>query len=147
MPAGDLLVADHQIEIRGTLTGAGTPWLLAFEGVGGLGVPQAKTHDTDLAHAAGAYFGRDFGGVRILTVPYIMRGTTAATGAAFLNLNALWAPSEVDLPLHVRLAGLGHLSFVGRPRGLAEDLSQLNRGVARALATFACSSPAYTVVP
>jgi len=138
MPAGDLLTGDHQVEIRGTLTGRGTPWLLAFEGVGGLGVPPAKTHDMDLGHAAGAYFGRDYGGVRILTVPYIMRGPTATVGASFLNLRVLWAVSEIDIPLHMQLAGLGKLAFVGRPRGLAEDLTQLNVGVARALGTFAC---------
>jgi len=148
MPAGDQLTADNQVEIRGSLTGRGTLWPLAFEGVGGLGVPQAKTGDTDLGHAAGAYFGRDYSGVRIMTVPYVIRASRATVGSLFRTLCVLWAPSETDLPLHLQLpGGIGHIFVNGRPRGLVDDMTYLNVGVVRALATFACGDPTITVVP
>ena len=148
MPAGDLLNGNNQVEIRDTLTGFGTSWLLAFEGVGGLGVPQPKTGDTDLGHAAGAYFGRDYAGVRILTVPYVIRAPKATVGSLFRTLCGLWAPSETNLPLHLQLpGGIGHISVNGRPRGLAEDMSNLNVGLVRALATFVCGDPTILTPP
>lgn len=147
MPAGDKVVADHQVEIRGTLTGATTPYPISFENVGGLGVPEAKTNDTTLAHAPGAYLGRDYTGVRVITIPYVLRGTAATVGANLLTLGTLWASSETDLPLHMRLPGMGHLTFTGRPRALLDDLSMLNRGAVRALATFVCGDPSTVGAP
>lgn len=157
MPAGDLISLGAspvfgEVEIRGTLTGGNTVYGLEKGGITGLGVPPAKTHDVDLAHAAGAYLGRDYAGIRIITVPYALDGGLSATpsataGAAFVALSALWAASTTDIPLHLRVAGFGHISVSGRPRGLVDDLSDLHElGFVRALATFVCGDPTITVV-
>lgn len=147
MPAGDLLTNDDQVEIRSTLTGYGTPWLIDIVNMQGLGVPNAKARDVDLGHAHGTYLGRDYTGPRIITIPYVLRGTPATVGADFLTLCDLWESSETDIALHLQLAGFGHLSCNGRPRGLVDDLSALNFGAVRALATFVCGDPTLTVVP
>lgn len=148
MPAGDLLVADYQAELRATLTGAGTVYEIDEDGISGLGVPGAKTADVDLGHSAGAYLGRDYTGMRVITIPYLVHADTAALAwSQFQTLSTVWASSETDVPLHLRLPGAVRLSCNGRPRGLADDLSLLGVGVVRALATFACGSPTLVRVP
>lgn len=144
MPAGDLVVADHQFELRTTLTGFGTPYLIAYESIAGIGNPAPKVNDADLGHDKGAYLGRDYPAVRVITIPYVLRGTAAAVGANFKALCTAWASSETDLPLHGRLPGFGKFTVTGRPRGLLDDLSQANRGVIRALATFVAGDPTVT---
>ena len=148
MPAGDLVTADYQLELRSLLTGAGTSYPLGEEGVGGLGEPEAKSHDTMLGHAPGSYLGRDYAGVRIITVPYLVKGTTPAnTGTLFGNLRTAWATSETNLPLHLGLPGFGKLSVQGRPRGLFCDMSQQKHSLIRAMATFVCGDPTLTSLP
>jgi len=149
MPAGALVSADWHVEIRGTLTGPGTDYQLGPRVIEGLDVPQAKSNDVDLAHAAGVYQGRDYTGPRVISIDYAIDGNSvaASAGSAFVALSALWAASETDLPLHMRVPGFGHIVFTGRPRGLLGDLSDLSIGFVRAQATFFCGNPAYTVVP
>ncbi|MEJ7763888.1 MAG: hypothetical protein WKF86_00165 [Acidimicrobiales bacterium] len=144
MPAGDLVIADNQLELRTVLSGFGTSFPIAFENLSGLGVPEAKTSDIEFGHAPGAYLGRDYSEVRIITVPYVLRGTPLSVGANFRTLCVMWAVSETNLPLHARLPGLGKFTVTGRPRGLVDDLTQLNIGVVRALATFVCGDPTIT---
>lgn len=146
MPAGDLLSAPYQVEIRGALTGQGTDFLIEEGGIVGLGAPPPKTNDTDLGHDAGAYLGRDFTSVRILTIPYVISGEDAdEAGALFFTLTELWEASETDIELHLQVPGFGHVTATGRPRGLADDLSLLHAGVARGLATFVCGNPTLTI--
>lgn len=148
MPAGDLITTDYQIEIRGLLTGAGTSCKLGDEGLSGLGEPEAKTHDTDLGHAAGAYLGRDYPGPRTITVPYlVVASTAAAAGSLLATLITAWQTSETDIPLHLQLPGFGHFAVVGRPRQLLADLSQQKYGLVRAMATFVCGDPTILRAP
>ena len=154
MPAGDLITGNWQVEIRGTLTGDGTIFTLDEPGISGLGAPPPKTHtDTPLDHADGTYQGRHFSASRLLTVPYVIsvdEGTdeenAEAAGAAFVSLSALWVASETAVEMHFQLPGFGHRFVVGRPLGLADDLSLLRVCVARGLATFDCGDPTLTVV-
>lgn len=151
MPAGDLLTADYQVEIRGLLTGVGTNFLIGDEGISGLGDVDVKSSDTDLAHADGVYLGRDHNGPRTITVPYLIRkpGDPATAGSLFYGtLRPAWIKSEAtDLELHLRLPGVGHLKAVGRPRGLVSDLTRQKFGLIRAFATFYCGDPTLTVIP
>lgn len=147
MPAGDLVVADWQVEVRALLTGAGTSYPLGEEGIDGLGEPEAKTHDVDLGHAMGAYLGRDYAARRTITIPYLVEGTTPANaGTLFVSLRTAWATSETDIPLHLRLPGFGKLLVNGRPRGLLCDASKQKHSLIRAFATFVCGDPTMTVV-
>lgn len=146
MPAGDLVVADWQVELRATLMGATTIYRLAMGGgFGGLGVPGAKTTDLDLTDRDGAYGGRDRSGVRTITVPLVIRTAVAATALVGLEqMNTTWAPSTIDIPLYGRLPGWGRFSVNGRPRGLDVDLKDMQFGIVRCLATFVALTPTIT---
>jgi hypothetical protein len=144
MPAGDLIEADDQLELRGVLMGAGTDWIITPPGVQGLGIT-VKSQDVDREHAAGVYSGRDYAGPRVLTFPMATTQDTAAeAGEAYVDLLEVWAGSETDLELHLRLPGFGHMSFLGRPRGLVENLNGLHGGAVEVLATFFCGTPTIT---
>lgn len=145
MPAGDLVVNDYTLELGGTLLGDGTVYELSYEkgGITGLGVPQPKTNDTDLAHAKGRYAGRDYTAERLITIPFVITGATAtATGDSFEVLAGLFAASTVNVPLFIQLPGLGKFKVDGRPRGLTEDLRNLQYGWVEALGYFWCGDPA-----
>lgn len=147
MPAGDLVVADFQVELRTTLTGDGTPYALGPDGISGLGEPGIKSGtDTNLDHADGSYLGRDFTEDRIITVDYSLKNTsTAHAGELLVDLKTMWAKSEAtDLELWLQLPGIGKFGVVGRPRGLMEDTRLIKHGYVRALATFFCGAPAMT---
>jgi hypothetical protein len=143
--AGDLVVADYQAELRGTLTGAGTDFCPTMGWIGGLGIV-AKTADTDLAHDDGTYPGRDYRASPTLTFPYAIhkRCDADAAGALYRDLLDLWAPSEVTLPLHFRLPGFGKVLVNGRPRGLVPNLNHLSMGIVTALAMFYLPDPTLT---
>jgi hypothetical protein len=142
VPAGDLITADWQVELRGTLTGAGTPFMLEPPGLTGLGVPNPKTNDVDRMFADGMHMGRDYAGVRVVNVAYTITATAAEAGELLLELDGLWAVDNDDVELHARIPGFGHIVLEGRPRGLLEDARGLGAGIARALATFWCGNPA-----
>jgi hypothetical protein len=144
MPAGALLTADWQVEIRGVLTGFGTAFHIGEGYIQGLyDVPAAKTSDVPLEHDAGAYLGRDYTGPRIITVAYALAAATAAATANNLaTLTAAWATSEVDLDVHIQAPGIGHKHVWGRPRGVVVDVTSLYLGMAGALATLVCGNPA-----
>lgn len=143
MPAGDLVVADYQLELRTTLMGAGTSYKIGPQGIAGLGEPNVKTSDTELAHADGSYLGRDYLEPRTITVDFsLVASTPAAAGVLLVNLKTVWAKSEAtDLALHFRLPGIGKKVVTGRPRGLVEDTTAIKFGFVRALATFYCGNP------
>lgn len=149
MPAGDLVVADYQVELRTTLSGAGTAFALGPEGISGLGEPATKPQDSRLDHANGSYLGRDYYEPRVITVDYSLKTTTTThAGALLVSLKTMWARSEAtNLTLVLRLPGFGRVSVVGRPRGLVEDTRLIKHGYVRALATFYCGDPTITWVP
>lgn len=152
MPAGDLIDEPWQVELLATLTGAGTIYGLDEPGIVGLGAPPAKKNDTDLGHDDGTYQGPHFSASRFLYIPYVVSiadGTDEENaedaGAAFEVLSNLWVASFTAVELHFWIPGFGHRSVVGRPLGLADDLSLLRVGVCRGLATFECGRPTMTV--
>jgi len=144
MPAGDQVVADYQVELGGVLIGgAGGMSSIAPPGIVGLGKPTPKSADVPLQLADGAYGAPDWADVRTVTVPILIDGTTAAAAwNAFATISAAWGPSTVDVQLYLRLPGLGRVYLVGRPRGLAEDLSLLPEGIVNCLGTFVALKPA-----
>lgn len=148
MADGDLVVADYQAEIRTTLLGATTTCLFdRSTPISGLG-NSVKDQDVDLAHGDGGYAGTDRVASRIITLPILIRtGVASTAGAAFKTLNdTTWAKSATDLTLYMKLPGLGKFYLTGRPRGVAEDFSNIDRGLIRCLLTFVANSPTITYV-
>lgn len=150
MPAGDLLVADWQIELQGVLTGHGTTYRIGPRRISGLGVPPTKTADTKLDGADGSVGSPDHADVRILIVDYVINATTNAL--AFDALEALsvpWSPVSANVELHVRLPGWGHVMLFGRPRGLEPtiDDSRFLAGVLPCIAEFHALDPTIYTVP
>lgn len=144
MPAGDLLTADFQLELRGVLMGYGTDYQIRPEGVGGLGGVPAKVRQVDLRHADGSYAAADLLTARIITVPITILGDDAADAMDKLDdLNTAWAPGD-DVVLHGQLPGWDHWSVTGRPRPAASDLSQLKAGIIEALYEFHALEPTIT---
>lgn len=141
MAAGDLVVDEYHLELRGLLHGPGTrfhwdgPW-------SGFGLTM-KTSDVDLEQADGAYSGRDFLASRVLTFPVGWGGHGPEDVMLdFSELLEAWRPSrEDDLELWAMLPGWGRFYVVGRPRGLTEDLTMLKSGEGRALLTFQANDP------
>lgn len=148
MAAGDLITADWQLELRAVLMGATSVYQLDDRtGITGLGEPPAKTADTDLAHADGAYGSRDYRSTRIITVGlFIHRATPALAMTSLATLKAAWAPATTDIPLHLRLPGLGHVSLTGRPRELDVSITRLKFGRVDCLGTFVALDPTITTV-
>lgn len=145
MPAGDLITEDWQGELRATLLGEGSDYPFGPGAITGLGLPPLKTADVDLAHADGAYGSPDYLASRIITIPMQIGGSTdAAAMTALTDLIAAWAPSDVDIELHLRLPGWGHFKVSGRPRGLDAELAQLKSGEIATLGTFVALNPTIT---
>lgn len=146
MPAGDLVTVDYTAELRGLLMGFGTvygigPRPLTIEG---LGNPQPKTHDLELAHADGSYGGQDKRAIRVVTVPIIIRQTSAANAMTSLTtLQTAWDVATADIPLYFRLPGWGKFHINGRPRGLDVTIpTELKQRFAIAcLGTFVANTP------
>lgn len=144
MPAGDLVVADYQFELRLLLMGYGTSYEIGPGPISGFGQPRYKTADVEMMHADGSYGAADYKGSRTIRIPIdIVRSTAALAVTAFDALVTAWAPSATDIPLYFRLPYWGKKYVNGRPRGLTDDFSQLEFGVIRALATFEALDPAF----
>ncbi len=145
MPAGDLITAAGDVlaaELQGVLVG-GTGAVIAPPGIGGVGEPTPKSQDVALNHADGAYGGPDYRSPKVITVPILIEEPTAAAAmAVFDTLMTAWAPTTTDVELHLRLPGWGHVKYLGRPRGLAEDFSLMPEGVINCMGTFVALSPA-----
>lgn len=138
MPAGDLVVADWQLELRTTLMGATTDYVIDKDagGVGGLLDVSVAMSETEYAHADGAFAGDAFSAARTATVPLVLDGFTALTA-----MQAVWAPSLTDLPLHFQLPDIGKRYVNGRPLGLVADLTMAAGGTIRVLASFRITDP------
>lgn len=149
MPAGDLVVADYQLELRALLMGAGTVYGIGPRpaSIEGLGLPPVKTADMDFVHSDGAYGARDTRGVRVVSVPIVIRQTSAANAMTALDtLKTAWDISTVDLPMYFRLPGWGKRYVNGRPRGLDASIpTELKQRFSiNCLCTFVCLTPTIT---
>src|SRR5438552_18049916 len=108
MPAGDMLAADYQWQIGSTLYGAGSNSLHWQYGktVEGLGVPDAKTHDVVWNLKDGSYANPDYTSMRLVTIPSMVRSTSAtAAVAAFKAIRLVWVPQAADVALAFQLPG------------------------------------------
>lgn len=145
MPAGALVVADFQLELRLLLMGAGTEYEIGPGAITGLGQTPVKSADVELDHADGSYGSPDYSGARTLTIPLLVHGDDPADCMDnFSTLLAAWVPSTSDIPLYIQLPGWGKFYVNGRPRGLDDDMSRLKSSEIAALATFVALNPAIT---
>lgn len=144
---GELITADWQIELRGTLMGAATGFRITPPGIEGLGVPQVKDNDVELDGADGSYATRDYNAGRLVTVAFLVTAATQSAALARLrDLNTVWAPAtSADLQLHMRLPGW-RFKVLGRPRGVEQDISAARFGVVKALASFFCPDPTILLI-
>lgn len=108
--AGDLLTADEQIEWRGLVLGAGTPYgWRSLEGW--LDLPEVAAADSDRGDRHGQYAGRLHVRGRVITYTYVTRQVSlAAFPLAVAALRAATVvPEDADEePLVVRLHGVRH---------------------------------------
>lgn len=142
MAAGDLVVADYQLEIRALLTGCDTDYDFGPNVIMGLGEQPPKTRDFVTVGQAGAIGAGDRRGVRIIQVDYqiCQPDDVGAAITALRTLATAWQPtSDPDgLEMHFQLPGIGHKYVVGFPRGLdADEGPRLYlHGVVSAIAEF-----------
>ena len=122
MAAGDLITTDGQIELRATLMGADTDFVIhrTRGGIRGLRSSEMKAALTDYSHADGSFIGEVWQASRVITVALLIKGSTV--GACSDNVDAmysLWStPTSDDEPLHVQLPGMGKRYVNGRPFGI-----------------------------
>lgn len=151
MPAGDLLAADGQFELRALLQGTDTDFTVNRRagGVQGLFGHTVKSRDLGLDHAAGEYPGTDYLGSKNITIPIqIKAATPALLEAKAVQLEAAWEPSKsTDLQLHFQWPGRGHIYVTGRPRGLTEIDGLHAAGWRVYMALFKAHDPTITTVP
>jgi len=104
MPAGDLITADGQLEWRGLVLGAASPYRLT-KLEGWLDLAEVRGQDTPRPNRHGLYQGSQLMGRRTITVSFLIKGAPLAD--AVRRLRAATAPTEQPLeePLVVRLDG------------------------------------------
>lgn len=138
--------ADYQAELRGLLMGSGTVYGIGPRpaSIEGLGLMQPKTNDLEYAHKDGSFAGQDKRGIRVVTVPIIIRQTTAANAMNSVNtLKTAWDVATIDIALTFQLPGWGVFHVNGRPRGLDVEIpTELKQRFAiTCLGTFVCTTP------
>lgn len=145
MPAGDLVVADGQLELRTTLMGAGTIYGIDRDGgaVSGLLSSVAKYAESEYLHADGSFVGDQFQAARTATVALKIQGATvAATWAGLSAMRSVWAPdATAEIPLYFRWPSLGKQYVNGWPLGIVEDISMSEFKLIRVLASFRITDP------
>lgn len=147
MPAGDLLTANSQFEIRTTLFGTGnnSVWI-AREQIEGIGIVEPKTSDVDLWGQPGAEGNPEYDDVRVISIPTLIVAATPATAiSALATLRTAWANSTTDIPLCFRLGGV-KMKVTGRPRGGRDDLSRLHMSIIEVLLRFDGLDPTITIL-
>lgn len=146
MVAGDLVVQDHQWELRSSLMGAGTN-VRAHRikgGIVGLLGGGAKVAETEYGQADGSFIGEVFRPPRTALFNLIISNMTpAAAGALYEDMETLWAPTGTgEELLHFQLPGLGKRYVNGWPLGTLDvDTTQLVFGVVTFAAMFRITDP------
>lgn len=106
LDAGDLLSEDGQIEWRGLLLGAGTPYRLrSLQGWSDL--PEVRDSDVELATGHGYQPGRLLLGRRTITFEFLLSGSLGEFRRSVAELQRVTAPRENDTeePLVIRMDG------------------------------------------
>lgn len=144
MPAGDLVTANRQIELRATLHGTDSGFPIDGDrgGVEGLFSYVVKQAETEYGHADGSFAGDAYEGPRTVTAALLAIGTTAAAaGSALVTLRTVWAKSDTDLPLWFQVEGFGKGYVLGRPLGITPDESYFGTDTIPVLAMFRITDP------
>jgi len=139
MPAGDLIVADYQFELREHLAGDGCDWDNTEQGWSDPTGGEVVGSDAQRTLADGVSAGFDRSGPIVFTASLWTPNCYDDAEAWDLvsELREAWAPSGyADLELHMQLPGLGHCWLLGRPRGVQVDTARIREGVAFAMVTF-----------
>lgn len=148
MANGSALTADYQFQLHDNLYGRGQQGvsLDAAHPIEGLGVPDAKSQDVVKNYFDGSFGNADYAGVRVVTIPVVLRGgPTTAMG----NLKALtlaWIPVATNTDLYFQLPGWGKFGMMGRPRGIKADLTLMRFGAVHALLRFDALDPTITYI-
>lgn len=136
-------LTEWQGSLNGVTFGAGTNYRFEPANVSGIGEPSPKTNDVDLRHGDGAYADTDRKNVRIITIPFVVLGTSPSNAMDnFETLAAAWVPGG-NVTLELYLPGK-HFTCSGRPRGLIEDLRRLKASVVDCIGTFVALNPTMT---
>lgn len=135
----DLIDADHQMQIRDWLGGAGTDWENTEQGWSNPFGGGVQFSDQARSLADGAAAGRDVRAPILFTASL---GTTSCDSEAdawelIEDLSTAWQPSGItDLTLYLQLPGLGLCWLVGRPRLVDVDVSLIRTGFVEAQVSF-----------
>lgn len=139
---------ERNVTLRGLELGDQTYYAFAAQWIDGLGIPAARTADQQRGALAGDVGGDDVPQKRVITISVGLQGNDLAADAAdgttrqeaafqlFDDLKTAWAPSQVNIPLLVQISTYWTRTYMGRPRGVDEDMSRSCDGVIRCLLTF-----------
>lgn len=143
MAAGDLVVADWQVELRTTLMGATT----AIEidrtrgGISGLFDEAVELPESAYVHAPGSFIGMAREGARTATFALEITGTATTALTALETMRTVWKAGTAVEPLHFRVPGYGKSYVNGWPAGVIADTTTMDFGVISLLATFRITDP------
>lgn len=128
-----------------TVFGTGTPYTFDVDGIKGLFTPESKANQSQVDGRDGVYAGPEFLGVRIITIPLVLLGSSPGDAiGGFLGLGTLWQPGRagVDSELVFDLPGLDTpIGLFGRPNGGAEDVTQMKNSTLKVLLRFDANNP------
>lgn len=139
---------ERTVTLRGLEIGDGTYYPFAKAWIDGLGIPAPRTFDQPRGALAGDVGGDDVPQKRVITISIGLQGDEMAADAAdgttpleaamqlFDDLKTAWVTSTVNVPLVVQMGNYWARTYMGRPRGVDEDLSESCSGVIRCLLTF-----------
>lgn len=131
------------VTLRGLVMGEGTDYPVTAPGIGGLGIPPARTADTQRGFWSGDVGGDDVLEKRVLTIPVAVLGDTFPDfWANWLAFKAAWVPSAVDIPLVIDFGEGGiALTYNGRPRMVDATPDFMGSFAAPCLCMFECLNP------
>lgn len=145
--AGSLITQDYQLELRGLLLGAGTPYEHA-KPIEGLGVPPVREVDLERPEGHGEFPGAQYLAARTIRMGVNIAGDTSAETLANAEaLGAAWKPVDesldggLTLPLILRLPNRAAMRLLGKPTRYALDLTELKSGHATADLEFKAVDP------
>jgi hypothetical protein len=130
------------VTLRGLVMGEGTDYPITQPGITGLGIPSARTADTQRGMWSGDVGGDDVLEKRVLTIPVAVFGDTFPDfWTNFLAFKAAWVSSAVDIPIVINFGGEASLTYNGRPRMAEAAPDFMGSNTATCLCIFECLNP------
>lgn len=146
MPAGDLISADWQAELRTTLMGNSTFPIVSVD----ISPPTLISHDLPKLLDDGEFQGSQYEGAQYVTLTMNVTGSSESNLISNLDtLKTAWAKASSDLTFVIRLPSWGKRSIQGRPAH-ALDVPQIESQQLTALlirgvrAQFKAGDPTWT---